>query len=165
MSIDIMTKEDLMSVVYDINFNFDDFIALISQHFDIKIDESYRDINKREALVNLVYKAYSDLLKEVEIEKHKKIVFGEKEDIKGETKDQDIFNVKSRWKNKKTHIIELCKDNRYRKKDIIKILDDSWDDYKDGKKTSKSLVYSTITKLHKANLVIVNSDKIIRWRV
>jgi len=67
------------------------------------------------------------------------------------------------FKDRKSHIIWLCKESKYRQVDIVKVIDDSWGYTVEGK-TSKTRVAKTIKDLKEASLVTIDGNSIVFWR-
>jgi len=171
-----VTREDISGAVYFDDFDFDEFIPLISKHVNIQIPDHLRDPSKKEELINLVYDAVQEKAK---TKKESNLSFKPKEEVEKEVeKDKpnddptpdppadikpDTPLDKKQFVDRKSHIIHLCKEGRYRTKEVVSIIDDAWGYSAEGR-TSKTRVSKTIRDLKDSGLVRIDGDEVIVWR-
>jgi len=76
---------------------------------------------------------------------------------------QDTPRERLEFKDRKSHIIHLCKESKYNLKTIVTIIDDAWG-YSTKNKSSKTRVSKTIRELKDNDLVRINGNGVIEWR-
>ena len=176
-----ITREDIAEVVNSPDYSFSVFMGLISKHVDVQVPDELSVPEKKEELIDFIYNAILSMGKKPKEEKPKISINlsktpEEASDIPA-LKDNDstatdepiplkqVSEVAQdkQFSDRKSHIIWLAKQSMHTISQIVKIMDDSWGYTVEGK-TSKTRVSKTLKELEDANLIHINSDKLIIWR-
>lgn len=172
----MITKEEIAEVVYQPDFDFDDFVGLISNFIEMDFPDELRDPGRKEELIELCFlnlkkKYESEDQKDVEEEvKHPVIKINlNKDSIQDdehitqlEEEPKKVQQTNQAFTSRKSQIIYLCQQNKYTVKQIIQIIDDDWG-YSIKGKTSNTRVNKTLNELKDTDLVRVNSDNLVLW--
>ena len=149
MSMNTLTKEDISNIIDSPNLTSQEICEVIKKELNIDIDSGL----SREEMVDSVYDAYQLALQEIE---------NRKAEAKVETKATKVQGTNSFKTTAKQFIIDLIKEGKHTKKDIIDITNTERG-YAARGNTCKTRVSRVIRELTRAEKLEITADGVYRY--